>query len=353
MTELRTHLSSAELQNISFSQSDNDFEFVVGGAHLHCNHFLAEFLAPTISKTRRLDPTLSRYSVTSVTDVDLLKSFLSIGEGVPIVANSSNRSFFSSLTHELGNFELFWLIESHFSPQLSFENAVSRVIEKKLFDADFSDEVPFLASHFRELDGPSVKDLTLWDLDAILSRDSLRIKNENSLFDFIISCGFADYFPLFNYVRFKFLSLDRVRQFKTALKECDIALTPMIGSHLLDRLVLPVDLSNVTYNIPRYRGRLFVPSSSDPLDGIITHLMRACGANVHDKHIVNITGSTTAGGAAKNAADLHTASDFCTEDRPDQWLLRFQVDEDPANPLHHPIALWRLCQILQPQDVDD
>jgi hypothetical protein len=48
-------------------------------------------------------------------------------------------------------------------------------------------EASFLAFSLWELDPSSMKDLVLLDLDAVLSRDSLRIKSKNSLFDFIIS----------------------------------------------------------------------------------------------------------------------------------------------------------------------
>ena len=43
---------------------------------------------------------------------------------------------------------------------------------------------------------------------------------------------------------------------------------------------------------PRLRRTEFVYNSSKPLDGVIAHLTREYGGNVHDKGIVNVTASS-------------------------------------------------------------
>jgi hypothetical protein len=58
---------------------------------------------------------------------------------------------------------------------------------------------------------------------------------------------------------------------------------------------------------------------SAPLDGIIAHLSRKCGGNVHDRGIVNVTSSSRLGGSptwdGKNAFDLKSSSVFHSDGR--------------------------------------
>jgi hypothetical protein len=78
---------------------------------------------------------------------------------------------------------------------------------------------------------------------------------------------------------------------------------------------------------PRCASR-FDPSPSAPLDGVIAHLTRECGGNVHDKGVVTVTSSSLAEWtydgapvnqifiAAKVVADLQTHSVFQSGYRP-------------------------------------
>ena len=61
---------------------------------------------------------------------------------------------------------------------------------------------------------------------------------------------------------------------------------------------------------------------SDPLDGIIAHLTRKCGGNVHEKGIVTVTASSCLGDGAKpeNAVDLKSDLYFCSKDLPNSWI---------------------------------
>jgi hypothetical protein len=65
---------------------------------------------------------------------------------------------------------------------------------------------------------------------------------------------------------------------------------------------------------PARATRQFEPS--DPLDGIIAHLTRQCGGNVHDRDVVVVTSSPPETDkdrdAAKNVADFKVDSVFCS-----------------------------------------
>ena len=61
---------------------------------------------------------------------------------------------------------------------------------------------------------------------------------------------------------------------------------------------------------------------SDPLDGIIAHLTRECGGNVHKEGVVNVTASSCYGDSHKpeNAVDLKSDSEFLSNNSPNSWI---------------------------------
>jgi hypothetical protein len=81
---------------------------------------------------------------------------------------------------------------------------------------------------------------------------------------------------------------------------------PLIQKHFSK---LPLDQTlSLVYRI--FPGS-FSFISGHPFVGIIAHLTKQCGGNVHDRGVVNITASTTSGSChPKNAADLTTNDCF-------------------------------------------
>jgi hypothetical protein len=322
MTDFRKRLSSAGFANVHFNESDNDFDFIFEHSRFSCSHFLACFLSPRIAQLHLVDSTMNSHSITTVGDANLFQSFLALGFGSELTVTPSNRSFFSLLARELGNYELFRLIEDHFvgdGEALTAENAVSRYCAKKSFGGDFHNEVSFISSHFSEIPSSLLRDLEFADLDLVLSHESLCVPNEDDLFDFVLESG---HFSLFEHVHFEFLSAGRVHQFADRFGELNHCGNSAILSRLFGRLVLPVEASSLPQNSARHTrkqsvtcpGRQFVPLDYDLLDGIIAHLTREYGGNVHDCNVVTVSSSRPYGGdagyAAKNAADLKGDSVF-------------------------------------------
>ena len=71
----------------------------------------------------------------------------------------------------------------------------------------------------------------------------------------------------------------------------------------------------------------FVYDRLKPLAGIIAHLTRECGGNVHDKGIMNVTSSSVSPYPvnrqlwAKNVVDFGTDSYFASHGEPNSWIL--------------------------------
>ena len=62
--------------------------------------------------------------------------------------------------------------------------------------------------------------------------------------------------------------------------------------------------------------------SSKPLEGVIAHLTRECGGNVHDKGIVNVAAGSVYDSSChpKNAVDLGTDSYYESKNERDTWI---------------------------------
>jgi hypothetical protein len=195
-------------------------------------------------------------------------------------------------------------------------------------------------------------------LYEIISQGSLRLDSEDSLYDFI-SHGIEtnrEMFSLLEFVRWEYCSTGVMDDFFDVLLEHFCEINASIWASLCARLVLP----NGTWKqFPPSvkKGRQF-----DIPDGIIAHLTRKCGGNVHDVHVVDVTsgsfekvtdGANPHSGAynnaywaaAKNAADLETDSHFYSayrmkgEDIPhtrNNWIC-YNFKERRIVPTHYTI----------------
>ena len=85
--------------------------------------------------------------------------------------------------------------------------------------------------------------------------------------------------------------------------------------------------------------REFVCIEGMPLDGIIAHLTRKCGGNVHKKGVVEVTGSSWATGSEPHVADLGTNLHFQSNDEPNSWIC-YDFKERRVAPTSYSI---RMC----------
>jgi hypothetical protein len=172
---------------------------------------------------------------------------------------------------------------------------------------------------------------------AILGHGSLRLESEDSLYDFI-SKGIEtnrEMFGLLDFVRFEYCSTDVMTDFLDLLSEQFYKINTSMWASLRARLVLPIGIWE-QFPPSVKKGKIQMENSFqlhnttveiDVPDGIIAHLTRECGGNVHDSHVVDVTcGSfrkeaewtnpnsraygSRAQWAAKNAADLGANSFF-------------------------------------------
>ena len=99
-------------------------------------------------------------------------------------------------------------------------------------------------------------------------------------------------------------------------------------------------------------GLEFVYNPAEPLDGIIAHLTRECGGNVHAKGVVKVTASGFLGDhEPENTVDLKSHSYFRSADSPNSWICYDfgGAARDPDELLDKVVPRW--ARWLSPQVV--
>jgi hypothetical protein len=220
-----------------------------------------------------------------------------------------------------------------------------------------------MASHFYDfLCRPdALKALPFSVISEIVSHGSLSVDSEDGLYDFICKGTETtrDTFGLLEFVRLEYCSTNILHNFFNLLSEYSCEINASIWAIIRGRLVLPHETRKQFPPSSKKRKHFDVP------DGIIAHLTRECGGNVHDRHVIDVTsgsfGKETVGAnphsgaydnradyAAKIAADLETDSCFIsacrwdTEDIPhtrNNWIC-YDFKERRIVPTHYAIRTF-------------
>jgi hypothetical protein len=171
-------------------------------------------------------------------------------------------------------------------------------------------------------------------LYEIFGHESLRLESEDDLYNFI-SKGIetkGEMFGLLEFVRLEYCSTDVINDFFDLLCEHFYGINASMWGSLRARLVLPRTEKKQMTQFPAFRTEMMkgwlgkmepvqVPAMKkrgrfEWPDGIIAYLTRACGGNVHDRHVV-VVGSGSfeeetyfAVSHPRSIADLETPSSF-------------------------------------------
>jgi hypothetical protein len=322
METLDVKLSGNGMANIPRSKMVNDFEFIVGGRHYACPWFIADFISPTVGRLHSFDPTVNEFYIDITDSENQFCDFLSLGFGSTLRACDGNFSFFRSVCRELNNQEVYESLIAHFEGPLTLSNACERLIDYDFFGFSPQPIIEFVASHFFELVSSISFELPVRTFAEILSHPSLRILDEDSLYDIISSRFDCDskYFDLVQYIRFEYLSPDRISKFILWVSTHFDRMNFGIWNSLSCRLKYQISANSRN---SRSVGSFHALHVNAPLEGIIASLTHRSGGNVHDLGVVNVSGtvcSDTRRYAAKNAVDIGLKNYFFSKDEPNQWI---------------------------------
>jgi hypothetical protein len=300
MSGVALTLSSAGMQNVGLSDIQGEFVFVIGDTRHTCPRGIAQFLSPTVCLQHSADATIAEYVVETNDKSGQFQLFMSLGQGSSIQIPEANRDFFLSLSRELGNSDLYRSL---------VDRSPARLTPSHLCSLCSEESIAISASEFCELTLEELDEFSVANLIHILSRNSLRVSSEDSLFSFIRShiIANAEYWDLFQFVRFEYLSRECISDFLSIVPErLDYRLWAAVSPRLLTRL----DMTPIEFPLPE----------SKPPEGIISYLTQKYGGNVHDKGIVTITSKSSGTGDVRNVADLNTDSKFYSKNEPNQWI---------------------------------
>ena len=345
-------LTADWMNNVPSDAVERDFEFVVNGESIFWNSVLACVLSPKVSSLRSRDALANRLVISTRDEKGLFPQVLSLtlGKGIDI-SDASDVGFFLSIAQELENKSLWENILKRTGEELTVENCIERLKELSSYGVACDEELEFVASHFYELEHAKLKEIDLDLLAEIVFSDSLVLESEDSLYEFVSDLFRTNEdkqdacFRLFSALWFECLSLENVKSFCGICGHFLHEMDSTMWEHLSMRLCHDVVFRHTDSTRKRYsqRGTLIGYTGSNSLDGIIRYLSNACGGNVHDKGVVEITSgppySSSASDAAKNVADLTVDSFFRSDNSVNQFVC-YNFKDKTIIPTHYSIRSY-------------
>ena len=323
------NLTCQGLSCVNWNCSDPDFEFVTEEKVCRVHSVLAEFLSPKVAHIRICDPLCCVYTFENSELFHVFETLAScLCTGRSITVDQSNFVALLLISQELENAELLSsLLGMIKTESLNLEESIlllrAGIELGTAFSGQIGNLVDFVASHFYEIGQTVLDSLDVETAQLLLSSSSLKIADEDTLYDFVKSRSEKDvrFMSLFEFVYFEYLSVERMQDFASFVSENRLEnITSGIWRQVCGRLILETKCKkNPRVSIPP--GTEFVYDNSKPLEGVIAHLTRECGGNVHDKGMVNITASSVQSCYhQKHVADLGTDSLYYSKNEKNTWV---------------------------------
>lgn len=288
-------LSPYGLQRVNECDS-RPFCFAVGDSKYWCSVSQACFISPCVFRLLLTDYTVGMFYV-DVEDPDLVfKDILELGSGSSVTVDQDNIGVIRSIAIALENGELYSrVLECEvYSESADIHSTIKTLLECRAFGLLPEKEISFLASHFDQLDPMTISRLSIAELEKILQSSKLQINDENSLLEMIIELCLedADYFIMFRYVRIQRLDVIHFEAYFNFVREYNDP-TPWMPFYYYLRDIFRLYSGVLPSSLPisRFRGDggIFDLVTDPAFYGIISHLAKVSGGNVHEMGRVDIT----------------------------------------------------------------
>jgi hypothetical protein len=314
-------LTSRGLQRTNCIGGDK-FEIIFGEKKVECNRFQASFVSPAIHRVLCSDNTIDKFEVNGYEfDFEVIEEFSRLMNGFSILINERNCESFRQLSRILENEELLGRISFELGEEsITICNCCSRLKVKTDGRYDIEEEVEFIACHFyefesRELD--KLKELNIDVLERIFGCDNLCLEDEESLVEFISSLG-EEYSSLYGFIECRFLSVEGIDKFLSLIsfEELDLRLWESICRRLR------LEILDRNHGDKRFREKnyeSFEYENGGEFDGILSHLTKHGGGNVHEMGVVDITSPGDAYYRCWQVAD-HGWNNWWYSNTPNSWI---------------------------------
>lgn len=266
---------------------DNDFELRTDRKSVGCNKSQIRFISPLISNLLLSDPTIESFQLETPESSKCSEILRNLLNGSKISITEDQSRIFRAISLELGNDELFSLIND----DISIKNAIEINQIKYNLSLNSEKEIEFVASHFYEISPKDISSLDISVIESILSSESLVISSERELFEFIkdLVTERGDEFRfLLSYLHLEYLDVDDILYVIESIDEDN---TKYFLPCMFRRLICPL----ANYQIQeRDLERYFcaVQYNKDKFDGIFSHLWRMSDGNPVTNGIISIEDTT-------------------------------------------------------------
>jgi hypothetical protein len=307
---------------------EKDFAFIGNNFEYQCTTFEACFLSPRVCQLLREDRSVNSFIVeyegeNGGTLFGILEKLM---DGQSVDLRIELERGLLELSRILGNSEIVELMIEGLG-SIETTNICRRLEFREETEVCVDSEIEFAASHFYEIDEEFLRQLPVSILESILSCGTLRLRDEDSLLNFINTLD-CDRHLLYRYLKSEYLSCEGIALLVESLNAD--SLDCMIWSSLCRRLVLQVcKLSSESLEIskmrfvtsePVFAGQKFPFVEGSPFNGIISFLTTKCGGNVHTKDFVTISSSSEGNNHCWQVADHGWANYWHSQNRPNSWI---------------------------------
>lgn len=304
-------LSPKNMKNISFHKYTQDFTFIVNGKRYETTRIVADILSPYVRKLHFIDDSINEFSI-KIKEIDqncdYFLDFLNLCTFEIQNLDSQRQEIFSKYFYNLGNIEEYIRIHPDHSAALTIDNVIDRLQsilnlsdkitnESELQAFNLNEVISFISSHFEEIDKEMMKNLPIEIIEEILNEENLRLKDEDSLLNFILTLyeNNSSYSVLFEYIYFNNVSEKSFESFISLFKiEC---INSKIWDSICRRILAPKKEStnnNSRYHIEKYIHKAFKFQKGKEFNGILRYLTEETGGNIHDNGTIEITSNSIA-----------------------------------------------------------
>lgn len=331
--EITFTLNTNILKGIPFGKYQNDFDFIVSGKRYSVPRIVADLLSPIIRNLHYQDETIQEYRIdiesgneeeASNNDdgKDDFLNFVELCNCESKQLSERQRELYSTYFFKLGNIDSYFKLHPEFISGISTENSIEILTKIESITNNFSNVshnseyiesveqvFSFIASHFDDIDKEGLTIFPIETIEKIICNDDLKIREEDDLLEFVMSFYEKDrrFSILFEYVLFENVSEEKLKRFVKEFYVDDI--NGKVWNAFCRHLFVSESNSRKDKEDKRYTDKSieFNMSEGKEFEGIMRHLTRETGSNIHDNGTIEITSNMINGNDhPKNLVDYES-----------------------------------------------
>lgn len=352
--------------------SDEEFLFFFGEYGIKMNRFFADFISPRASSLHKSDPTINTLFLNDITkskikiNTEILEKLKSITIGETVNLTFDDCQKLKLISYYLGNDKLFNEINQLFSfteDEMNIDDCILYLqnFDDYQFSINYDQVIKYVSSHFYLIDTEKLLEIPRSILYSILQDKNLKLKSEDSLFDFIENFfsnkkdDFSDKILFYELINFSALSESKLIEYLDQINPTEItvefwnSLKKWIFTTTKNYVKIKKETENERYFINENDKKITISYDNDinnQFNGIITYLGQGTPEKVVRDEIVDITSSSInvfgTNYLPMNAVYFNNFEKAVfTSDIPNSWLM-YDFKDRKVKPSHYSIRSHKL-----------